>query len=418
MKGFRWKVMGFIFFAYMLNFMDRSALSYVIAPLQQEFGLNNAQFGLLYAAFGLSYLIMTLVGGILVDRFGPRRILSLFSALWSLVSAMMALTTGFFSILCLRVLLGVAEGPAFPALTRVSADWLPQQERGRALAMSLAAIPLASVIGAPLISNLVIFFGWQWMFVILGGGGLIWSLLWYRLFRDQPRESKYVSAAELELIESSVKKIPSKMTISTFLPFLRQQPQLILAYLAYFCLGYLLSFSVSWWPGYLHQTYGLGLKQIGWLLCIPWLTATCTILCGGAWSDYLWQKTRDLHASRFHVIMVAQLCSALSFVPLLYSCSLNVAILSISLGLGFGLMPIAPFYAINSDLALEYAGTSQGFMSSCLGLASFVAPALSGYCVEHFGQFQQAILVMMLLLFSASLGCGLSKFRGCQRSIA
>ncbi len=88
--------MGFIFFAYILNFMDRSALSYVIEPLQKEFGLNNQDFGLLYAAFGFSYLFMTIIGGLLVDRFGSHRVLSFFAALWSIVSGSMAIATGFF----------------------------------------------------------------------------------------------------------------------------------------------------------------------------------------------------------------------------------------------------------------------------------------------------------------------------------
>jgi sugar phosphate permease len=402
MKGFRWLIMGFIFFAYILNFMDRSALSYVIEPLQKQFGLNNQDFGFLYAAFGISYLFMTIIGGLLVDRLGSRKILTVFSALWSIVSAMMAMASGFFTLLILRVALGLAEGPAFPALTRVSADWLPTSERARALALSLAAIPFASVIGAPFISSLIILFNWQVMFMILGTLGLIWSMGWYFIFRDKPKDCKYVSFQELIHIQQDMPSTQKTTTLKTFLQYLVHQPQLITAYLAYFCLGYLLSFSVSWWPGFLHQTFDLHLKEIGWLLCIPWLCTTGSILYGGNLSDKVWQKTHCIIQARFNLMIICNIASAIAFLPLIFTNSLHIAILSISLGLSLGLMPIAPFYAINSDLAKEYAGTSQGLMSSCLGIASFIAPALTGYLTQKSGNFHQAITVLIaLMLISA-----------------
>lgn len=396
--------MSLIFFAYILNFMDRSALSYVIEPLQKEFGLNNAEFGILYSAFGVSYLIMTIVGGLLVDRLGARKILTLFSALWSIVSGMMAIASGFFSILLIRIALGVAEGPAFPSLTRVCADWLPHQERARALAISLAAIPLASVIGAPFISSLIVAFGWQLMFIALAILGLIWSTLWYLIFRDHPQQSRFVSAEELHHIQENMPRTKKHIPLQAFLKYLSHQPQLITAYLAYFCLGYLLSFSVSWWPGYLNQTFQLDLKHIGWILCIPWLCVTVAILLGGSLSDKIWEKTQCIVKARFNLIIFCNICAGLAFIPLVLTHSLSIAITSISLGLAFGLMPIAPFYAINSDLASEYAGTSQGLMSSCLGIASFIAPALTGYLTQHSGNFNQAIIVIIILLFLAALG--------------
>ncbi len=409
MKGFRWLIMSFIFFAYILNFMDRSALSYVIEPLEKQFGLNNQDFGLLYAAFGISYLLMTVIGGLLVDRFGSRRILTLFSALWSIVSGMMALASGFFSILLLRVALGIAEGPAFPALTRVSADWLPTSERARALAISLSAIPLASVIGAPFISSLIILLSWKLMFITLGALGLIWSTCWYFIFTDKPHQSKFVNELEILHIQEDQPKPIKAGSLKEFLAYLQHQPKLVTAYLAYFCLGYLLSFSVSWWPGLLQQTYHLPLQQIGWLLCIPWFCATLSILAGGQLSDQIWQKTHCVVQARFNVMIICNIGSAIAFIPLIFTHSLIIAISSISFGLALGLMPIAPFYALNSDLAKEYAGTSQGLMSSSLGIASFIAPALTGYLSHHDGHFNHAILVIIILMLLSAVGLQIEK---------
>jgi hypothetical protein len=238
----------------------------------------------------------------------------------------------------------------------------------------------------------------------LGGLGLIWSVLWYIFFRDQPKESKFVSSDELAYIEEHRKLENKHPTIKQFIRFLSQQPQLITAYLAYFCLGYLLSFSVSWWPGFLHQSFHLGLKETGWLLCIPWTCATFAILLGGNLSDTIWKKTGSIQKARFQLIAICQIGCAISFIPLLYTSSLAFSMLSISMGLSFGLMPISPFYALNGDLALDYAGTSQGLMSSSLGVASLMAPALTGYLVQIQGHFHQALMVIIALMLISAFG--------------
>jgi ACS family hexuronate transporter-like MFS transporter len=402
MKGFRWFVMFMIFLACVINFLDRSALAYVIEPLQQTYGLTNADFGLISSAFGISYLFMTFIGGLLVDKYGSRKILTLSSILWSVTSACIGLVTGFYSLFVLRVFLGMAEGPAFPSLTRVSSDWLPAKEKAKALALSLAAVSFSSVIGAPFITQLVSHFGWRTMFYILGSLGIVWSIVWFIIFRDQPQQNPYISEAEKNYIQSHAQHTTpknSKAKVSD----LFNHPQLLLAYVAYFCLGYLLSFSISWLPGYLHQTQHLSIEATGLFLTVPWLIATIFILIGGAYSDWLWQKTQDIRISRFFVIASGQILSALAFLPLLYSPSLVSTAVSISLGLGFGLLPMSAFYSLNSDLAHQQAATSQGIMSGCLGLASFIAPALTGYLAAQHGDFNQAILMIIGLSLSSAV---------------
>ncbi len=168
MTHYRWTVIAFAFVAIIITYLDRSALSYAIGPLETLFHLSNQDFGIIASAFGVGYLLMTVLGGILVDRYGARRIWPVAGVFWSLACALIAFATGFAWLFVCRLLLGLAEGPSFPALTRVVSDWLPVSERGRALAIGLAAVPFASVIGAPLVSHLVALFGWRWMFVILG----------------------------------------------------------------------------------------------------------------------------------------------------------------------------------------------------------------------------------------------------------
>ncbi len=402
MKSFRWIVISLAFIATIINYLDRSALSYAITPLQKTFGLTDTDFGLIASAFGLGYLIMTIVGGVLVDKFGARKTWSLFGALWSISCALIGLATGFIWLFIFRMLLGFTEGPGFPALTRVTADWLPLKERARALAFGLAAVPFASVLGAPLISHLIAMFGWRIMFIILGIFGIIWAVIWYVIFRDQPEQSYFVSKSELHHIRSEqIMPVTQDKTSWHFMLF---NPNLLANNYAFFAFGYLLFFAITWLPGYLEQTYHMQIKEVGWFLVGPWLTATFLILLGGIISDWLWHKTHSIRIARSHLIWICQVISAFCFIPVLLTHSLVVAIIWISLGVGFGLMPNAAFYAINADLAYDRAATSLGITDAAFASAGILAPFLTGWLANLTGNFFAPILLMIgLTLSSASV---------------
>lgn len=297
-------------------------------------------------------------------------------------------------------MLGLAEGPHFPSLTRVVADWLPSAERARSTAIGLMAVPLALVIGAPLITNLIIHFGWKAMFLVLGGLGVVWAFIWFAVFRDYPENCKFVSDSELSYIREGKASARQKgdhelrshslSTGTTTWRFMLFNPSLLANNVAFFAFGYLLFFATTWLPGYFEMTYHLTLKNVGVFLIAPWLTAAILLASAGWLSDYLWMKTKSLRKARTHMIWVCQLLSALAFVPILFSPTLEVALLSISLGVGIGMMPNAAFYAINCDLAKDRAGTSIGLMDCFFALAGVLAPYLTGYSKTHTGDFRVA----------------------------
>ncbi|MBI2790403.1 MAG: MFS transporter [Gammaproteobacteria bacterium] len=400
MTSYRWVIIILAFLATIINYLDRTALSYAITPLQQTYHLTNTDFGIIASAFGIGYLIMTVIGGVLVDKFGARKIWTFFAILWSIACASIGLATGFAWLFIFRMLLGVTEGPNFPALTRVAADWLPVKERARALALGLAAVPFASVIGAPIISQLVANIGWRLMFIVLGLLGLIWAICWVSLFRNTPKESRFVNQEELAIIH---KEHGSLNQTKTSWRFMLSNRTLLINNYAFFAFGYLLFFAITWLPGYLEQTYHMQIKNVGWFLVAPWLLATLFILAGGAISDWLWQKTKSIRIARSHLIWICQLLSVFSFTPLLFTHSIMVTAFSISLGVAFGLMPNAAFYAINADLAFDRAATSLGIMDAAFAVAGILAPLLTGWLAHITGNFEGAILLMMTFTFSSAM---------------
>ncbi len=412
--SYRWVIISLGFLITLINYLDRSALSYTRKAIEGEFGINDAQFGMIGSAFAISYMIMTTVGGIMVDKWGAHKVWPVAAILWSAVTAMMGLASGFWILFAFRLLLGIAEGPHFPALTRSVADWLPTSERARATAIGLAAVPFASVLGGPMITTLIVSLGWKGMFVVLGALGLVWSVAWFYLFRDYPESSPHVSNAELQFIregKSNERHINDAdrrshhlATGKTTWRFMLLNPSLMSNNIAFFAFGYLLFFAVYWLPGFLEKTYNLHLKEVGLFVVAPWLTAAILLAAAGFISDWLMKKTGSARLARTHMIWICQLISALCFIPLMFSHDLNTALLMISLGIGIGLMPNACFYALNTDLAKDRAATSLGIMDSFFALGGILAPAATGFILQATGNFSAAIGVVVFFNLAAVIG--------------
>lgn len=408
-------MIGLGFLITLVNYLDRSALSYSRLSIKQEFGLNDAQFGEIAGAFGVGYMVMVLLGGIIVDRAGAHRVWAASAVLWSTFTGMMGLASAYPSLFVLRTFLGLSEGPHFPSLTRVVADWLPPSERGRAMGWGLAAVPMASVIGAPLITSLIAGVGWKMMFVVLGALGIVWGIVWFIVYRDYPENCSFVSEEEVNYIRqgkpysrtesASEKRARDLAQGTTTWKFMLFNPSLMTNNFAFFSFGYLLFFAITWLPGYLEMTHHLDIKEVGKFLVVPWLTAAILLAFAGWLSDWLLIRTGSIRTARSHLIWICQLLSALCFMPILLSDSLDIARISLSLGLGFGLMPNAAFYALNTDLAKDRAATSLGIMDVALALAGILAPVITGRLTDATGNFHSAfgLLIFFTLASVASI---------------
>ena len=279
-------------------------------------------------------------------------------------------------------------------MTRSISNWLSPAERARALSLGLVAIPLSSVIGAPITSYLVEDFGWRMMFFIISTAGILWAFVWLYFFTDRPQDSRFVDAEEQKLIATPSKMKGEQTKTSVDWRFILTHPALVANNIAYFAFGYMLFFATLWLPGYFLSQHGLNLKTVGWYLTIPWLTGALFLKAGGILSDYLYKKTGRNRLARSHLIWSSQLLAAICFVILSFTNSLGLSILFLSLGIGFGLMPQPAFFSVNIDVAKERAGSAQGITSGCLSLAGIIAPLMTGWLIDLTGNFQAAFLLL------------------------
>lgn len=409
-SNYRWVIIFLAFLITAINYIDRSSISFAILPLTKMLKLNPGEVGLVLGAFGIGYAVMTFFGGIIVDFKGARSTWFWAALIWSLSMGATAFATGFIYLMVVRYLLGMCEGPNFPALNRAVGDWLPSNERGVALGWGLVAVPFALMIGAPIVSQLTIHIGWRGMFVVLSLLGVIWAPLWYFFFRDFPEHAKGVNEAELAHIrEGKYERNQTAQEIRRkqnergrdIWKVVFTSPTLLANDWAFFVFGYNLFFFMTWLPSYLSKTYNMSLATVGYFSMLPWGLATVLLAVMGYVSDSLLKSTGKLRVARSHPIWITQLISALCIIPVITTHDLTTAVVFISLAVGFGMSANANFYAINVDLARERTGTALGVMDTAFAIAGFAAPSITGYFVNSTGNFSNAFLLVFLLMASS-----------------
>ncbi len=400
-SSFRWFIIFLLFFITIINYIDRAAISFAIDPIKQAFALSPSEVGYILGAFGIGYVVSTIVGGLLVDRYGARIILSITVLIWSLAMGWMGFALGFLSAFLARILLGVAEGPVFPALARCVGDWLPEREETRALSFSLLAVPFALMIGGPIVTSLITGFSWRDMFFILAVLSLIWVPIWWMNFRNKPADSKRVNSKELSHIQTTQSsRIEYKGNKSTF-KFLLSNKTLVANYWAFFVFGYFLFFFMSWLPTYMKVKFHLDLTQVGLFDILPWLFALILMALGGYFSDKVFAKTHNMRKSRSHFIWISQLIAGLCILPIVIVKGLFLSLIFISLAVGFIMAANGCYFAINITVAHKHAGTALGIMDACFAVSGILAPIVTGWLITLTGHFEAGFLLMSLLALSS-----------------
>jgi len=370
-----------------INYFDRSAISYAIVPIEHDLGLNNAQFGLAAGAFGLGYLLISLFAGIIVDRYGSILVWGLSALVWSGVTMLIGFSMGFSSLASFLILLGIMEGFNSPCILRTISDWLNPKWRARAVSLALIGVPVASIIGGPLLSGLIAKFGWRAMFIILGCLGILWALLWFFFFRKKP---------------TAIYGTPGRPTKTPWKELL-SSPSYWANCFSYFTFGCIVFFVLMWLPGYLQQTYHTTIIGTGYLVVFPWLASALSLLAGGLVVDTIWSRTESIRASRVYPLCAGFLGAAVSFALLSLSNSLEMSLLYMSLGLAFAFFTNPAIYTLNSDFFPKNIATSQSLSTCFFSLAGIVSPSLTGWITHTTGSYEAAIIFIAILSLAASL---------------
>jgi len=370
-----------------INYFDRSAISYAILPIEHDLGLNNAQFGLAASGFGLGYLLISLFSGMIVDRYGSVVVWGCSAVVWSAVTMVIGLSVGFASLASFLMLLGIMEGFNPPCILRTISDWLNPKWRARAVSLALIGVPVASIIGGPFLSGLIAKFGWRAMFVILGCLGILWAVFWFLFFRKKKTAPYGESRRHGKVLWKAF--FSSKAYWANCF--------------SYFTFGCIVFFVLVWLPGFLQQTYHTEIIRTGYLVVFPWLASAISLLAGGWVVDAVWSRTGSTRKSRVYPLCFGFLGAAISFGLLSFSSSLETSLICMSVGLGFTFFTNPAIYTINADLFPENMATAQSLSTCFFSLAGIVSPTLTGWITHSTGSYEAAIIFVAGLSLAASL---------------
>ena len=167
-----------------INYIDRATLAEANLLIRQDLGLSIADMGYLLSAFLWAYAFSQLPTGAMVDKFGPRFLLTCGLSLWSLAQLIAGFVQGFGQFFSARLLLGVGEAPQFPTGARVVRDWFHPRDRGLTTGIFNCASSLGTAIAVPLLTFLMLSYGWRVMFMIMGVTGLAMAAVWLVVYRN------------------------------------------------------------------------------------------------------------------------------------------------------------------------------------------------------------------------------------------
>jgi len=411
----RWLILTMLFIITTINYADRQTLSFAAPFITKEFKLSVMQLGYTMSAFSWSYVIVQIPGGWLLDTFGSKKVYFWSLALWSLFTAGTAYI-GLFSIgiifpvlFALRLMLGVAEGPSFPANSRIVAAWFPTKERGLASAIFNSAQYFAQVLFAPIMGIVVTTLGWKHVFTIMGGIGLLFAVVILKVIYA-PKDHPTVNRAELDYLEqggalTSLDQAGVKAKTGNTWNYVKQllsSRMMLGIYIGQYCITTLTWFFLTWFPIYLIKARGMSILKVGFVAVLPALGGFLGGILGGMISDYILKKGYSLTLARKVPIVGGMLLST-SIVACNYT-NVNwivVAFLTLAFfGKGIGALG----WAVVSDTAAkEIAGLSGGLFNTFGNTAGIVTPIAIAWILKETNSFNGALVFVGLHAVGAIL---------------
>jgi MFS family permease len=363
-----WTAVVLVFLFMLINFADKAVIGLASVPIMRDLGLNHRQFGLLGSAFFLLFSVSGVAVGFLANRIGTKVLMLVMSVVWSAALLPMSVAANFGALLVSRVVLGAAEGPAFPVAVHSVYKWFGDRRRALPTSVVASGAAFGTGLAAPLITWIIVHHGWQAAFGTLGGVGLLWACLWALCAQEGPIDASAAGATGSEPV-SYQRLLLSRTAIGVFL--------------AGFAAYWIVALNIVWLANYLIKAVHMSATQAGWVITLPsimqmGLAPLCAYL-----SLVL---TRRGHSSRISRGVLGSLCVvvagiALASVPFAGRGILEIALVGLSCSIG------SVIFTLGTTLIGEISPPSQrgamlGITNSIHTLAGLCAPFLMGLLVD------------------------------------
>jgi len=405
----RWILIFWLFVLSAVSYLDRVNISIAGGSIVDAYHLTEVQLGKVFGAMLLGYALFQTVGGRLADRFGPRIVLTGGVIWWGVFTALTALVPAhieraLFLFMAVRFLLGAGEAVIYPSANQFISRWIPVNERGVANGWIFAGVGAGAGLTPPLITFLMIHYGWRSSFWVCAVIGLVAGVVWFLAARDTPVEDSRVSASELALIQTGMpSSVGQEKGGAGLISWSRviSSKNVWAVTISYFCYGYVAWIFFSWFYRYLARVRGLNLNASAFYSMLPFLAMVVGCLVGGVINDRL-TESRGPRRGRCGVAAVALGLAAvfISFGARVQSAP--VASFVLAGGAGALYLSQSSFWSVTADIAGVSAGSVSGFMNTGNQMGAALTAVLTPWIGERFGWTQSFLAAAALCVVGAA----------------
>ena len=383
-NGLRWVIVGMIFFATLINYIDRLTVSVLAPKIVEDLNLTNTEFGGIATWFLFAYTISQALSGKLYDRIGIKKGFTVSIVLWSLAAMAHAWSVGLRSLSAFRFLLGLGEAGNWPGAAKTVAEWFPARQRAFGMAIFNSGAAIGSIVAPPIIVGLYTYFGhWQPVFIATGLLGFVWLAVWWIVY-DKPENHKWLTAGELATIrEDETGSSEGDGASPGWFELLKfRQTWAIIA--ARFLVDPIWWLYITWLPLFLYKVHGFDLKQIGLFAWVPYVAADAGSLFGGWLSGFLIGRGWTVNAARKAVIAFAALLMPAGIAAAMTPDSMTALFLIGVVLFGFQVW-INNVQTLPSDFfSTKAVGSVAGLGGTGAGIGSMIFIFSTGWIVDNF----------------------------------
>ncbi|HLY62632.1 MAG TPA: MFS transporter [Terriglobia bacterium] len=389
----RWLLIFWIFILGAIAFLDRVNISIAGASIAAEYHLSNVQLGYVFSAFLVGYALFQTPGGRLADRVGPRRVMAVAVIWWGVFTVLTAslptrVRVALWLLIAVRFSLGAGEAVMYPASNQFVAKWIPTQERGIANGLIFAGVGTGSAIAPPLITYIMVHYGWRTSFWISAALGIVAGAVWFLIARDAPRQHPWVSASELTHIQSGLTVDPALLTAGAApvvpWPAILRSKDVRAVTLSYFSYGYMSWIFFSWFFIYLSTVRGMSLKDSAGFTMLPFLAMAIGSPLGGLISDAL-TRHFDKWRGRCVFSCVVMALAAAFLILGAYLPGARWASVALAAGAGALYMSQSCYWSVTADIAGPSSGAVSGLMNMGAQLGGAVTASLTPAIAGRYG---------------------------------
>ena len=382
-----------------VNYLDRAAVAVGNPEIRHQLGFSYSEMGLLLSAFAWSYGLAQIPAGLAVDKFGARKALGVGMVLWSLAQIGAGFVSSLSQFLTARIALGLGESPMYIGGTRICADWFEVKNRALPIAIFNSSSALAPAIAPPLLTVLMLAFGWHVMFIVAGVAGFAVAIAWVVFYRS-PAEAE-IAPEEVAMIHAGDSPDIAHVGFAQVFWLLKFRTAWGM-FFGFFGVVYIYWLYATWLPGYLESARHLSIAKAGIVSAIPLAAGFFGAIAGGFLSDRLGRRMEAGAACRIPAI-AGLVVTGIVVMAAAYAHSVWLAVTLISIGLfavnvssscGWALAAVVtPSNTVATLEAIQNIGGSLG---------GALAPLITGTIVQATGSFLPAFdLAAVIAIVSA-----------------